>query len=116
MVTSNIEKFLHVFDSGCECVVWKTIEKHLPVPLLCNPVIQQDQNASIRTAADQPAKSLFQRDSRLRNLVIVEWIPSGSANGFDPGMDHGIVGNRERQLIYNNAAQLLARHIHPLPE
>src|SRR5438067_1195651 len=116
MVTSNIEKLLHVCQSGGKPVIRQAVEKHLTVALLRDPVIQKDQHAAIALAANQPAESLFQSDSRLRDLVIVERVPPRVANTLDARVDHRIVRHREWQFIYDNAAQLLARHIDSLPK
>src|SRR5258708_17140190 len=105
MVTSNIEKLLHVGQSGGKSVIRQAVEKNLAVTLLGDSVIQKHEHAAIRLAADQPAESLFQRNRSLRNLIVVKWIPSGVADAFDPRAHHRIVGNRKGQLIDDNAAQ-----------
>src|ERR1039457_3016955 len=85
MVTSNIEKLLHVFQFGREPVVRQAVEEHLAVPLLGDSVIQQHQYAAVRLAANQPSEPLFQRDGGLRNLIIVKWIPARLAYALDAG-------------------------------
>src|ERR1035437_2650128 len=116
MVTSNIEKLLHIRQFGGESVIRQAVEKYLAVSLLGDPVIQQDQHAAVALAANQPSKSLFQGDGRLRNLVVVKRIAPGFADIFDSGIHHRIVGHRKGQFIYDNAAQLFTRDIHALPE
>src|ERR1035438_7547972 len=90
MVTSNIEKLLHIRQFGGESVIRQAVEKYLAVPLLGDPVIQQDQHSPVALAADQPSKSLFQSDGRLRNLVVVKRIAPGLANILDARVHHGI--------------------------
>src|ERR1017187_7796363 len=116
MVTSNIEKHLHIRQFGGESVIRQAIEKHLAVSLLSDPVIQQDQHPAVALAANQPPESLFQGDGRLRDLVVVKRIPPGFADIFDACVHHRIVGHRKGQFIYDNAAQLFPRDIHALPE
>src|SRR5205823_2975333 len=114
-VTSNIEKLLHVFQPGGEPVIGKTVEKYLAVALPCDAIIEQDQHSTVRTAANQPPESLLECDGGLRNLVIVKWITALLPDTLNSRAHHRIVRHRKRQLINDNAAQLLARHIHSLP-
>ena len=99
-----------------KAVVRQAVEEHLPVALLGNSIIQQNQHAAIGLAADQPPESLFQRQRRLGNLIIVKRIAALFSNALDPGFHHRVAGNRERQLVDDNAAQLVALHVHALPK
>src|SRR6185295_3165900 len=103
------EKLLYVSPLGCKSVFGQAVEENLPIPRLRNPVIQQGQHPAIRAAADQPSKTLLQRDSGLRNLVAVESIPAIVLDRGNPSFHHGIAGHRERQLIDDNATELLSR-------
>src|ERR1039458_1941957 len=102
MVTSNIEKFLHVLDLGGESVVRQAVEENLAVALLGDAVIQQDQNAAVGLAPNEPPETLLQRDGRTRNLVIVERISPRRPDALDAGVDHRIARYRERQFIYED--------------
>src|SRR6266481_5534911 len=101
MVTSNIEKLLHVFEAGGESVIRQAIEKHLPIALFGDAVIQQNQHAAVALAANQPSESLLQGDGSLRDLVVVKRISPRLADALDPRVHHRIVRHREGQLIYN---------------
>src|SRR5215472_10248264 len=104
MVTSNIKKFLHVLDPRSEPVVRQAVKKNLPISLLSNPMVQQNQDAAIRPAADQPPETLFQRDGGLRDLIFIKRISPRFPDRLNAGVHDRISGNRERQFIYNNAA------------
>src|SRR5207249_5613656 len=114
--TSNIEKLLHVFEASRKSVIRQAVKKYLSVTLFRDPIVQQSQNTPVRTAADQPPESLLQGDGCLRDLVIVEGFSAGFANTAHPGIYYRIARNSKRQLINNNAAQLLARNVHALPK
>src|SRR5260370_40711234 len=97
--TSNIEKLLHVANVGGEPVIGQAVKKHLAVTLLRDAIIQQDQDAAVRPAANQPAKPLFQSDSGLRDLIIVERVSTGFPNFAQPRIHHRGAGDGERRLI-----------------
>src|SRR5207244_1684674 len=75
-----------------------------------------NQRAAVGAAADQASEALLERDGGLRNLVIVKRIAARLAHAADAGLDHGVAGNRERQAVDDDAAQLVARHVDTLPE
>src|ERR1035438_8874730 len=54
--SSHIEKPLHIRELHGKRVVRQTVEKHLPVALLSNPIIQQNQHAPVRPRANQAAE------------------------------------------------------------
>src|SRR4029077_19811763 len=114
--TSNIEELLHVADVGCKSVVGQAVEKDLAITLLADAIIEEHQHSTVRPAADQPPKPLLQSDSGLRDLVIVKRIAAVFPNFAQARIHHRIAWNGERQLINDNAAQLIARHVDALPE
>src|SRR5262249_43682251 len=114
--TSNIKKLLHVLEVGRETVVGQAVEEYLAVPLLRNSIVQQNEDAAVGPAADQPAEALLQCDGRLRDLVIVERIAARFLHVADARFDYGIAGGREREAIDYHAAQLIAGDVHSLPE
>src|SRR5215472_9824394 len=111
-----MEKRLHVSERCGEPVIGQAVEEDLSIALPGHAIIQKHQHPPIRLAADEPAKSLLQCDSRLWDLVIVKRIAALAAHALDARFHYRIAGHRKRQPIYDNAAQLLARHIHALPE
>ena len=66
--------------------------------------------------ADQASKALLERDGGLGHLVIEERVAARLLQGLDASPDHRVARHRKGQLINDNAAQLLALHIDPLPE
>src|ERR1700677_1904867 len=116
MLSSNLEKFLHGAQFSAEGIRRQAVEEYLAVPLLRNTIIQQDQDATIGLAADQPAEALLERERGLRDLVIVERIAAFFSDAFDAGFDHRIARDSEGELVDNDAAQLIALHVHALPE
>src|SRR5436190_1481321 len=106
------KKLLYVFPFGCESIFGQAVEENLPIARPRNPMIQQGQHPAVRAAADQPTKTLLQRDGSLWNLVTVEGIPAIVLDRGNPSFDNGIAGYRERQFIDDNATQLFARHVH----
>src|SRR6516162_8636007 len=116
MVTSNIKKLLHVLEPGGEPVVRQAVEEHLAVTLAGDAVVEQGQHAAVGLAANQAPEALLQGDRSLRNLIVVKGIPFRFANALNPRVGDRIVGYCEWQLVYDNAAQLLARHVHVLSE
>src|ERR1039458_5961503 len=94
----------------------QAVEKNLAVTLLGNAVVEQDQNAAVGLAPYEPPETLLERDGRPWNLVIVKRISPRCPYALNARVDHRIARRRERQFIYDNAAQLFARHVHALPE
>ena len=50
------------------------------------------------------------------HLVLEEGISTLFVNGPDSRGHHGIIGYGERQLVNDDATELLALHVNPLPE
>ena len=65
---------------------------------------------------DQSPKPLFQGNDRARHLVFEEGVAAARIDGLDPSRDYRIAGHGKGQAIDNHAAQLLALHVHALPE
>src|ERR1700677_4452751 len=116
MLSSNLEKFLHGAQFSAEGIRRQAVEENLTVPLLRNTIIQQDQDAAIGLAADQAAEALLERERGLRNLVVVKRIAAFLPDAFDARFHHRIARNGERKLVDDDAAQLIALHVHALPE
>src|SRR6266849_5761577 len=103
-ISSNIKKSLHVVQVRCKSVVRQAIKENLTVLLLRYAVIQQGQHTAIGTGADEPAKSLLQRQSRLGYLIIAERISPLLAHHANASLHYRIIRCGERQLVYDNAA------------
>src|SRR5271157_6592019 len=88
MVTSNIEKLLHVFQAGGESVIRQAVEEHLPVALPGDTVVQQNQHAAVALGTDQPPETLLQGDGGLRNLVIVKGTSPRFLDALGAGVHH----------------------------
>src|SRR5579863_982384 len=99
-----------------ESIIRQAVEENLAVTLLRNSIIQQDENAAVGAAANQPAKSLFQGERGLGDLVVVKRIPTRFTYVLDASLNHWVARNRERQLIDDHTAQLLALNVNALPE
>ena len=58
-------------------------------------VVLDVRRAAVFEAADQPPRSLLQRDHRVRQLLVVEGIAAGAAHRFQARFQHRVVGRRE---------------------
>src|SRR5215469_1960119 len=58
----------------CSGVIRQRLEKNSTILHPLNPVIEDRQNAAVRFRANQPAEALFERQHRLRNLVLPEGV------------------------------------------
>src|SRR5579863_4870612 len=92
------------------------LQKHLSVRLGPEPRIAEDDHAEIIAISNQAADTLFQRQHRLRQLVLKKRISAAPANAFQPCFEQRIVGRGERQLVDGDDGERLAFHIHPFPE
>src|SRR5208283_4239740 len=110
------EELLHRFDIRCSTVRRQAVEKHVPVLLLEDTVVQQAEQATVAERANQPAKPLLQRDHGTRDLVLEEGIAAIFVYRLDSRGHHGIVRHGKRQLVDDDATQLLALHVNSLPE
>src|SRR5262249_10180958 len=111
-----MEKHLDIFQPRGESVIGQAIEKDLAITLLGDAIIQQHQHAAVPFGPDQPSRSLLQRDTSVRDLVVVKRISSCLADGLDSRIHHGIIGHRERQLVDNYATKLFSWDVHTLPK
>ncbi len=84
--------------------------------LLQDAIVEQAQQPAIVQRTNQSAKSLLQRQGGAGYLVLEEGIAALFIDGFDPRSHDGIVGDRERQPIDDDATELLALHVNPLPK
>jgi len=66
--------------------------------------------------ANQASHALFKRHYGLRHLLFEARIAAALLYCGLTCFSEWLIGNRERQLINDNAAQLFARHIDALPE
>src|SRR6202453_357338 len=115
MLSSNLEKFLHGAQFSAEGIRRQAVEEHLAVPLLRNTIIQQDEDATVGLAADQPAEALLEREGGLWDLIVVKRIAALFADALNARFYHRVAGDGKGQLIDDHAAQLIALHVHALP-
>jgi hypothetical protein len=59
---------------------------------------------------------LFQSDHRGGHLILKKRVAAIGVNRFHPRGHDRIAGDRKRQAIDDHATQLLALHVHALPE
>ena len=98
------EEAFHFSHIGSAAVFGQAIEKHAPVLLLQNAIVEQAEQPAIVQGADQPAKALLQRNHRAGHLILVEGVAAVVVNGADARGHHGIVRDREGQLVNDDAA------------
>src|ERR1700730_16945509 len=114
--STESKKIFNLCNVRCFSIRRKAFDEYLPILLFQNTVVQQRQQSAIMERADQPPEALFQRDDRRRHLVLEESIAAIRVDGFDPRRYHRIAGDGERQAVDDHATQLLALHVHALPE
>ena len=66
--------------------------------------------------ADEPTKSLLQRDYSRRDLILGERIASVRFDRLHTCRHHGIAGNSKGKFVDYDTAQLFSLHIDPLPK
>src|SRR5262249_40380222 len=115
-VSARTEELFNVSQIFCLLVRGQALHETSAIPLLEHTVIEQGQQPAVLHGADQPAKTLFQGDHRRRYLVFKKRIASALLNRANTRCNHGIIGHRKGQPIDDHAAQLLALHVHTLPE
>src|SRR5208337_1756582 len=115
-LVNSPKEFLHRSNICRPAVLRQAVQKHSPVLLLEDSVIQQAEQPAVVERADQPAKALLQRDDRARHLVFEEGIAAVFVNRLDARGHYRIVRHGKRQLVDDDATQLLALHVNPLPE
>src|SRR5947209_12739733 len=92
----GVEEPDYIFELHTERVVRQAVKEHLTVALLRDSVVQQCEHSPVGASANQAPKPLFQRDCGLRNLVIVERIPSRFTHVTNAGFNYWIVRYCER--------------------
>lgn len=97
-------------------VLWQAAEEYFSVWLLEDAIVEQCENAAIVERADQASKALFKRDYRGRNLIVIEGVSAFVIDGIHARFDDWVAWDREWQAVDDYAAQLLALHVHALPE
>src|SRR5258705_12744773 len=65
---------------------------------------------------DQPAKALLQRDDRAGDLILEERIATARVNRLYSRRYYRVAGHGEREPVDDDATELLALHVHSLPE
>src|SRR5882757_4166561 len=65
---------------------------------------------------DQSAKALLQRDDCAGDLILEERIATARVNRFYSRRYYWVAGHREREPVDDDATELLALHVHSLPE
>src|SRR5208283_2915085 len=110
------EKFLHLSNVGRLRVIRQALHKYPAVGFFQNPIIEQRQQATVVQRANQASKALFQRDDRAGHLVIAEGIAAGAIDRLHARRHNRVARHRERQPVDNHTTQLLALHVHTLPE
>jgi len=92
------------------------VEEDASVALALDAGVEQHEHAAVLERADEAAEALFQRDDRAGHLVVEEGVASGGGHRVHACLDDGVGGNGEGQLVDDDATELLALHVHALPE
>src|SRR5690349_15070931 len=106
------EPILYNSQFGGTAISGKTLDKYAAVLLFQNSIVEEHEQSTIVQRADQPPKSLFQRDDCRRNLILKEGIATLGVNRLHPRGDDRIAGHGKRQAVDNHTAQLLSLYIH----
>src|SRR5487761_2007161 len=91
-------------------------EKRAPVGFRADARIADHDDAEILEVADQPARTLFQRQYRLRQLVFHEPVAAAAPDALEAGREQRIIGRRERQLVDRDDRQRLALDVDAFPK
>ncbi len=94
----------------------QAVKEYFAVLLAHQSLVQDGENAAVFPAANQPAKSLLQRDDGLGDLVIGEGTAPVFVDQADPGRDDGVRGHGKREAINDDRAQLGSLDVHALPK
>src|SRR5215204_5250299 len=86
----------------------KRFEEELSISLALHPAVEDDDDAAVVSAADQPAEPLLELDDRLRHRVIHEGISTGALDCLEPRFDHRLIRHGEGELDDDYIAQLIA--------
>jgi hypothetical protein len=78
--------------------------------------VEEHEDAAIGERADEAAEALLEGDDGLRDLQVVEGIPTSRGDGVGAGFHDGVGGDGEGELVDDDAAELFALHVDALPE
>ena len=59
---------------------------------------------------------MFEGDDGVGDLVVEEGFSAEGFDGLHAGFDYGVVGDGEGETVDDDAGELLALHVHSLPE
>src|SRR5437588_12123705 len=110
------EEALHVLQFYGLAVTGQAFQKHPAIPFVENPVIQQTQQPAVVQRTNQAPEALYQSNNRSRNLILVEVVAPGLIHGTNTCSDDRGGRHTESQAMNDHATQLLALHVHALPE
>src|SRR5580704_4829647 len=110
------EKLLDDSHLGGPFVLRQALHEHASILFLQNAVIEQTEQSAIVQRPDQPSETLFQYDHRSRHLILKKSIPAIGIDRLHPRRHHRIAGHSKWQAVNDHATQLLALHVHTLPE
>src|SRR2546428_191157 len=75
---------LDLFQPVCPLITRQAVKEYFPVLLAHQSLVQDGENAAVFPAANQPAKSLLQRDDGLGDLIIGEGTAPVFVDQADP--------------------------------
>ena len=110
------EERLHVGERARAAERRQRAPDALAVGLVHQPRVADHQRPAVGLVADEPPRPLLERDHRARQLVIHEGIAAGAIDALDARRQHRVVGRVERQPVDHHHRELLALHVHALPE
>src|SRR5262245_28685462 len=70
---------------------WQRVEEHASVSLAGQARVAQHQHATVAFVADQSTGALFERDYRLRELLVTERVAAVATDRVEPCFEHRIV-------------------------
>src|SRR5882762_10036388 len=112
----RLQDIREVLYSRCYTTLRQALQEQSPVALGLQARVEHRQHTTIRRAANQPPQSLLQTDNCLRHAVLKKARATFIFNVTLARRHNRISWHSERQLVDDHARQLLAAHVHSLPE
>src|SRR3954471_5281304 len=90
------------------------VQEGLAILFYEHPIIKDYDNASVRASADEATDSLAEFEDGFGQGKFPKRVTPAGFDGFDPGFDKWMIGNRERQSGDNDIGQRLSWNVHAL--